>query len=138
MTVEERLEALEKEVQRLKDVQAIKELKSKYLRALDTKNWDELETTMTPNISTAYSNGKLVFHGPKEITTTSRSPCPTLRSPCIRVTTRVIWFESDTVAYGKWYLQDNLIFAEGNPYCGTQIQALPSTPTSMSRSTASG
>ena len=30
MTVEERLEALEKEVQRLKDVQAIKELKSKY------------------------------------------------------------------------------------------------------------
>ena len=28
MTVEERLEALEKEVQRLKDVQAIKELKS--------------------------------------------------------------------------------------------------------------
>lgn len=68
MTVEERLEALEKEVQRLKDVQAIKELKSKYFRALDTKNWDELETTMTPNISTAYSNGKLVFHGPKEIT----------------------------------------------------------------------
>ena len=42
----------------------IKELKSKYFRALDTKNWDELETTMTPNISTAYSNGKLVFHGP--------------------------------------------------------------------------
>ena len=34
----------------------------------------------------------------------------------------LIWFESDTVAYGKWYLQDNLIFAEGNPYCGTQIQ----------------
>ena len=44
MTVEERLEALEKEVQQLKDVQAIKELKSKYFRALDTKNWDELET----------------------------------------------------------------------------------------------
>ena len=36
MTVEERLEALEKEVQQLKDVQAIKELKSKYFRALDT------------------------------------------------------------------------------------------------------
>ena len=34
MTVEERLEALEKEVQQLKDVQAIKELKSKYFRAL--------------------------------------------------------------------------------------------------------
>ena len=76
MTVEERLEALEKEVQRLKDVQAIKELKSKYFRALDTKNWDELETTMTPNISTAYSNGKLVFHGPKEITNYFKESMP--------------------------------------------------------------
>ena len=76
MTVEERLEALEKEVQQLKDVQAIKELKSKYFRALDTKNWDELETTMTPNISTAYSNGKLVFHGPKEITNYFKESMP--------------------------------------------------------------
>ena len=85
MTVEERLEALEKEVQRLKDVQAIKELKSKYFRALDTKNWDELETTMTPNISTAYSNGKLVFHGPKEITNYFKESMPHTE---IRVTTR--------------------------------------------------
>ena len=76
MTVEERLEALEKEVQRLKDVQAIKELKSKYFRALDTKNWDELETTMTPNISTAYSNGKLVFHGPR-----TPAICACMRNP---------------------------------------------------------
>ena len=37
MTVEERLEALEKELQQIKDVQAIKELKSKYFQALDTK-----------------------------------------------------------------------------------------------------
>ena len=33
-----------------------------------------------------------------------------------------ITLESDTVAYGKWYLQDILIFAEGNPHAGTQIQ----------------
>ena len=122
MTVEERLEALEKEVQRLKDVQAIKELKSKYFRALDTKNWDELETTMTPNISTAYSNGKLVFHGPKEITNYFKESMPDTEITLHQGHNPVIWFESDTVAYGKWYLQDNLIFAEGNPYCGTQIQ----------------
>ena len=120
MTVEERLEALEKEVQRLKDVQAIKELKSKYFRALDTKNWDELETTMTPNISTAYSNGKLVFHGPKEITNYFKESMPHTEITLHQGHNPVIWFESDTVAYGKWYLQDNLIFAEGNPYCGTQ------------------
>lgn len=124
MTVEERLEALEKEVQRLKDVQAIKELKSKYFRALDTKNWDELETTMTPNISTAYSNGKLVFHGPKEITNYFKESMPDTEITLHQGHNPVIWFESDTVAYGKWYLQDNLIFAEGNPYCGTQDPGL--------------
>ena len=111
MTVEERLEALEKEVQRLKDVQAIKELKSKYFRALYTKNWDELETTMTPNISTAYSNGKLVFHGPKEITNYFKESMPDTEITLHQGHNPVIWFESDTVAYGKWYLQDNLIFA---------------------------
>ena len=100
MTVEERLEALEKEVQRLKDVQAIKELKSKYFRALDTKNWDELETTMTPNISTAYSNGKLVFHGPKEITNYFKESMPDTEITLHQGHNPVIWFESDTVAYG--------------------------------------
>ena len=88
MTVEERLEALEKEVQQLKDVQAIKELKSKYFRALDTKNWDELETTMTPNISTAYSNGKLVFHGPKEITNYFKESMPDTEITLHQATTR--------------------------------------------------
>lgn len=38
MTVEERLDALEKEVQRLRDIEAIKELKGKYFRCLDGKN----------------------------------------------------------------------------------------------------
>ena len=115
MTVEERLEALEKEVQQLKDVQAIKELKSKYFRALDTKNWDELETTMTPNISTAYSNGKLVFHGPKEITNYFKESMPHTEITLHQGHNPVIWFESDTVAYGKWYLQDKPDLRRGQP-----------------------
>ena len=98
MTVEERLEALEKEVQRLKDVQAIKELKSKYFRALDTKNWDELETTMTPNISTAYSNGKLVFHGPKEITNYFKESMPHTEITLHQGHNPVIWWSWQTPA----------------------------------------
>lgn len=62
MTIEERLEALEKEVQQLKDVQAIKELKSRYFCAMDTKDWEAMEATMAPDIETSYSDGKLVFH----------------------------------------------------------------------------
>lgn len=122
MTVEERLEALEKEVQRMKDVQAIKELKSKYFTTLDTKDWDALETTLHPDIVTSYSNGKLVFHGPKEVTNYFKESMPTSEITLHMGHNPVIWFESDTVAYGKWYLQDNLIFASGNPYEGLQIQ----------------
>lgn len=122
MTVEERLEALEKELQRLKDVQAIKELKSKYFCALDTKNWDELETTMAPDIETAYSNGKLVFHGPKEITDYFKKSMPKTEITLHQGHNPQVWFESDTVAYGKWYLEDRLIFAKGDPYEGLQVE----------------
>ena len=122
MTVEERLAELEKEVQRLKDVQAIKEVKSRYFRALDTKNGDELETTLAPDIETAYSDGKLVFHGPKEVTNYFKESMPNTEITLHQGHNPEIYFESETVAYGHWYLQDNLIFAEGNPYEGLQIQ----------------
>lgn len=122
MTVEERLEALEKEVQKMKDIEAIKVLKSRYFRALDTKDWDALEKTMHPDISTAYSNGKLVFHGPKEITDYFKEVQPPTEITLHQGHNPEITIVSDTEAVGKWYLQDNLIFAEGNPYEGTQIQ----------------
>ena len=82
MTIEERLEALEKEVQQLKDVQAIKELKSRYFCAMDTKDWEAMEATMAPDIETSYSDGKLVFHGPKEITNYLAETMP--KTLCIR------------------------------------------------------
>ncbi len=122
MTVEERLAELEKEIQRLKDVQAIKELKSKYFRALDTKNWDELETTLAPDIETSYSDGKLVFHGPKEVTNYFKESMPNTEITLHQGHNPEIIIDSDTEAHGHWYLQDNLIFAEGNPYEGLQIQ----------------
>ena len=122
MTVEERLEALEKQVQQLRDVQAIKDLKSRYLHALDTKNWDELETTMAPNISAAYADGKLVFHGPKQVIHYFKDSMPDTAIALHQGHDPVIRLESDTAACGKWYLQVNMIFTEGSPYCGTQIQ----------------
>jgi bile-acid 7alpha-dehydratase len=68
MTLEERIAELEKQVQRLNDIEEIKQLKGKYFRCLDSKDWAGLEETFSPNVSTSYSNGKLVFHGPKEVT----------------------------------------------------------------------
>lgn len=37
MSIEERLDALEKEIQRLKDIEEIKNLKGQYFRCLDGK-----------------------------------------------------------------------------------------------------
>ena len=124
MTVEERLNALEKEVNRMKDVEAITALKSRYFRCLDTKNWPELEKTLSPTISTSYSNGKLVFHGPKEVTAYFNESMPKTEITLHLGHNPVITFDEEdpNVAYGKWYLQDLLIFAKGNPYEGLQIE----------------
>ena len=122
MTTEERIEALEKEIARLKDIEQIKALKSRYFRALDTKDWDALEQTLSSDISTSYSNVKLVFHGPKEVTDYFKEVMPATEITLHQGHNPEITLESDTVAWGKWYLQDILIFTEGNPYAGTQIQ----------------
>ena len=108
MTTEERIEALEKEIARLKDIDQIKALKSRYFRALDTKDWDALEQTLSPDISTSYSNGKLVFHGPKEVTEYFKEVMPATEITLHQGHNPEITLESDTVAWGKWYLQDIL------------------------------
>lgn len=122
MTVEERLEALEKEIQQLKDVQAIKELKSRYLYAMDTKDWEAFAATMAPDIETSYSDGKLKFHGPQEVTDYISKSMPKTEITLHQGHNPQIWFESETVAYGKWYLQDDLLFDKGDPYEGLEIR----------------
>ena len=122
MTVEERLEALEKEIQRLKDIEEIKALKSRYFAALDTKDWEGLKATFHPDVTTSYSDGKLSFHGPEEVANYMAENMPQTEITLHQGHTPEIIIVSDTEAIGHWYLQDNLIFAKGNPYEGTQIQ----------------
>ena len=122
MTVEERLEALEKELYELKSIEAIKALKSRYFRALDPKDWPALEETLAPAVTTAYSNGKLVFHGPTEVTNYFKENMPVTQLTLHQGHNPEIIIDSETEAHGKWYLQDLLIFTQGNPYVGTRIQ----------------
>ncbi|MEM8609378.1 MAG: nuclear transport factor 2 family protein [Myxococcota bacterium] len=46
-----------------KDLEAIKRLKYRYQRCLDTKRWDELGDCFTEDASAAYSSGKFSFVG---------------------------------------------------------------------------
>ncbi|MDD2980877.1 MAG: nuclear transport factor 2 family protein [Hespellia sp.] len=121
MTVEERLEVLEKEVQRLKDIEAIKCLKGKYFRCMDGKDWEGFASTMSPNIHTSYSDGKLVFDGPEAVAGYISENQPKTEITLHMGHTPEISFESETQATGRWYLQDKLIFCKGDPYEGTQI-----------------
>ena len=61
--LEAKLKRLERELQVLKDIEAIKQLKGKYFRCLDCKLWDELAECFTEDATTSYSGGKLSFKG---------------------------------------------------------------------------
>lgn len=47
----------------LVEIEEIKAVKYRYLRAVDTRDWDLLATTLTEDATSAYSNGKLSYEG---------------------------------------------------------------------------
>ena len=61
------LEQLQKDVQRLKDIEAIKTLKHKYIRTMTLGLWDEFDPLVTNDIKSSYSDGKYSFNDKKEL-----------------------------------------------------------------------
>jgi hypothetical protein len=47
----------------LVEIEAIKQVKYRYLRAVDTRDWDLLAGTLTEDATCAYSGGKLSYEG---------------------------------------------------------------------------
>jgi hypothetical protein len=54
---------LDRRLKRLEDIEAIKQLKYRYWRHLDLKEWDELARTFAPDATVCYSSGKYEFRG---------------------------------------------------------------------------
>jgi hypothetical protein len=46
---------------RLLDLEAIRTLKHRYVRCMTQSRWDEMATLLTPDVQTAYSDGKYSF-----------------------------------------------------------------------------
>jgi len=46
---------------RLLDLESIRALKHRYIRCMTQSRWDEMETLLTPDVKTAYSDGKYSF-----------------------------------------------------------------------------
>ena len=97
----------------LEEIEAIKQLKYRYFRALDTKQWDELGRTLTEDATTAYDSGRYSFQGREAILAFLRDALGSTRMismhnghhPEIELT-------SPTTARGTWYLQDLVIFRD--------------------------
>jgi bile-acid 7alpha-dehydratase len=51
----------------LQEIEAIKRLKYKYFRCLDTKRWEEMKECFTEDANAAYSGGKYSFQGRDQI-----------------------------------------------------------------------
>jgi hypothetical protein len=98
----------------LVEVEAIKRLKYRYVRAVDLKLWDELADTLTPDAEAAYSGGKLCFHGRQQIMDFMRD---SLADADILTSHRVHHPEIDLTgpesAIATWALDDVVISQSG-------------------------
>lgn len=89
----------------------IKELKARYFRGLDTKNWTLFASTMTDDVKGRYSDGQLSFDGRDSLVAfmdenLSSATVITMHHghhPEIQINTDA------SEATGIWYLQDTVI-----------------------------
>jgi SnoaL-like domain len=105
-------------VERLEAVEEIKQLKARYFRCMDTKDWDGFAAVFTSNarmdVSGEMPDGGGVTTGNREITAFVRTSIDDVttvhhgHTPEIDVT-------SPTSAAGVWAMEDHLWWPEGSP-----------------------
>lgn len=98
----------------LEEIEAIKRLKYKYLRCVDSKLWDELAECFIPDATTSFSSGEYSYQGVDAIINFLKEGLnPNMLSmhhghhPEIELT-------SDTTATGTWALEDYVIMTDLN------------------------
>jgi hypothetical protein len=98
------------------DIEAIKQVKYRYLRALDTKHWDDFADTLAEDIKADYGpsiGAELHFTNRTDLVEYMRTSLGPNVITEHRVTHPEIIVTGDT-ASGSWYLQDRVIVAEFN------------------------
>ncbi|BBX75273.1 nuclear transport factor 2 family protein [Mycobacterium shinjukuense] len=98
----------------LADIEAIKRVKYRYLRALDTKHWDDFADTLTEDIRGDYGSSlgaELHFTNRTDLVDYLRSALGPGVITEHRVSHPEITVTGDT-ATGTWYLQDRVIVAD--------------------------
>ena len=97
----------------LVEIELIKRLKYRYLRCLDQKLWDEIETCFTPEATARYGGGLYEFSGRDAIMEFLRN---SMGSPAMLSSHRChhpeIDLTSPTAATGVWALEDVVILTD--------------------------
>ena len=107
-------------VQELVEIEAIKQLKARYQRAVDTKDWELMRSVLAPTARSIYSDGKYTFDGRDQIV---KFLSDGLGSPKVQsmhhAHTPEIEITSETTAKGTWYLEDFVLSeqpGDGTPH----------------------
>lgn len=93
----------------------ITQLKYRYLRGLDTQEWDVLEACFTEDAHAWYTGGTFTHTGRKQIVDFLRELIPPAFVSSHIAIHPEIRLTSETTAEGIWRLQDIVYFTEANP-----------------------
>ena len=101
---------------RLVEIEAIKQLKARYQRAVDTKDWELMRSVLAPAARSVYSDGRHTFEGRDAIVDFLRQGLGTPEIQSMHhAHTPEIEITSDTTARGTWYLEDFVISERPGP-----------------------
>jgi len=110
--------------QLLVEIEKIKRVKYAYLRTLDLKEWDDLATCLTDDVTSSYSDGKHSFTGKQQVMgflkESMDDPKIITKHHCHHPEIDIL---SPTEAKGTWYLID-MVINPGNASVEPPIQAI--------------
>jgi hypothetical protein len=96
-------------------IHQITQLKYRYMRAVDTQDWDLLRTVFTANARTWYNSGMLAAEGRDEVVALLSGSCrPTIYSSHIALHPEIT-LTGPATARGVWRFEDIVHFAQSDP-----------------------
>ena len=115
-------------IQKLVETEAIKQVKARYARAVDTKDWDLLESVFTQDARSVYNDGAFAFEGRDEILKFLKGALDTTEVVSMHQShTPEIEITGETTARGTWYLEDIVINEGGTTEYNTASSVMVGT-----------
>ncbi len=99
---------------KLEEIEAIRRLKYKYFRCLDSKKWDELGQCFAEDARSSFSGGAHSYNGRDAIIEFFKEGLPYTRLSMHQGHHPEIEITGNTTATGTWALEDYLIDTQGN------------------------